>query len=105
MGSHRFGFGGGEAGDGARSIWKALQEAVSIPGRSLGDELAGGENKLVTWVVDDEPPVPPPPPPPGPTPPTEVVLRDAGDVSKLQREFAKALGEHGKQIHVHWWVE
>lgn len=96
----------GEAGDHARSIWKALQDAVSIPGRSLGDELAGGENKLVTWVVEDEPPVqpPPPPPPPGPRPSGEVVLRAASDLSSLQTALTSALDD-GKQVHVHWWVE
>lgn len=95
----------GEAGDHARSIWKALQDAVSIPGRSLGDELAGSENKLVTWVVEDEPPVqPPPPPPPGPRPSGEVVLRVASDLSSLQTALTSALDD-GKQVHVHWWVE
>ncbi|OLP01888.1 phage resistance protein [Mycolicibacterium porcinum] len=96
----------GEAGDHARSIWKALQDAVSIPGRSLGDELAGGENKLVTWVVEDEPPVqpPPPPPPPGPRPSGEVVLRAASDLSSLQTALTSALDD-GKKVHVHWWVE
>jgi hypothetical protein len=97
----------GEAGDHARSIWKALQEAVSIPGRSLRDELSAGENKVVTWVVEDEPPAPPRglPKPPTPKPPTEVVLWNAGDLSKLEKELSKTLDERGKQIHVYWWVE
>ena len=94
----------GEAGDHARLIWKSLQDAISIPGRSLSDELATGENKLVAWVVDAEPvphrPVLPPPPPA-----TEVVLRDARDLASLEKTLSEALTEHGKQIHVHWWVE
>ncbi|WP_210686514.1 DUF6079 family protein [Mycolicibacterium sp. GESEQ-9] len=94
----------GEAGDHARSIWKSLQNAVSIPGRSLSDELAGGENKLVAWVVEDEPTPPPPPPPPGPKPSGEVVLRGTQDVSSLQSALTSALA-NGKQVHVRWWVE
>lgn len=96
----------GEAGDPARSIWRALQDAISIPGRSLSDELAGGENKLVTWVVEDEPPTPPPPPPPppGPEPSGEVVLRGAKDLTSLQSALTSALDD-GKKVHVHWWVE
>src|SRR5690606_37332330 len=35
---------GGEVGDRANAIWKSLQEAVSIPGRSLSDELTTAES-------------------------------------------------------------
>jgi hypothetical protein len=93
----------GEAGDGARSIWKTLQDAISIPGRSLGDELSSAENKLVAWVVDDEPSSPPPEPPKKPS--GRTVLRGPGDLSKLQTALSTALTEHGKEIRVHWWVE
>lgn len=94
----------GEAGDAARAIWKSLQDAIAIPGRSLSDELAAGENKLVAWVVDGEPG--PPPPPPGPKQPSgKVVLRKAADLSELDKALSAALTEHGQRVHVHWWVE
>lgn len=98
----------GEAGDSARAIWSALQNAISVPGRSLADELASGMNKLVAWVVDDEPTTPPPPPPPPPPPGrprSEIVLNNAADLSGLQEQLSTALAEPGKKIHVHWWVE
>ncbi|BBZ54540.1 MULTISPECIES: DUF6079 family protein [Mycobacteriaceae] len=93
----------GEAGDSARAIWSALQNAISVPGRSLSDELSSGLDKLVTWVVQDEP-VTPPPPPPGPTR-SEVVLNSPADLSGLQEQLTTALAEPGKTVHVHWWVE
>lgn len=98
----------GEAGDSARVIWSALQNAVSIPGRSLSDELASGLNQLVAWVVEDEP-VTPPPPRTGPGPQTnhrsEVVLNSPSDLAGLQEQLTSALAEPGKTVHVHWWVE
>lgn len=94
----------GDAGDNARSIWRSLQDAISIPGRSLSDELASGENKLVAWVVDPGP-GPTPPKPPTRKPSGETVVREVADLSKLEQALSKALTEHGKQIHVHWWVE
>lgn len=97
----------GDAGDGARAIWQALQDAISVPGRSLSDELSSGLNKLVAWVVDDEPTAPPPPPPSpsSGTRRTEVVLTNPSDLSGLQQQLSSALAEPGKTIHVHWWVE
>ena len=97
----------GEAGDNARSVWTSLQDAVAIPGRSLSDEMSTAGNKVVTWVVDDEPPTPPEPPePPQPqTPKRETVLRGPADLSKLDAELTKALKDPSKTVHVHWWVE
>lgn len=95
----------GEAGDSARTIWSALQQAISVPGRSLSDELASGQNKLVNWVVDAEPTPPPPPPPPEPSgSKREAVLREPADLTKLEGDLSQALADH-KRIHVHWWVE
>lgn len=94
----------GEDGDSARTIWRSLQDAVSVPGRSLSDELASGLNKLVAWVVEDEPQSPPPPPPPGPERRT-VVLNEPADLSGLQEQLSSALSKTGKKVHVHWWVE
>lgn len=100
---------GGEAGDRANGIWKSLQEAVSIPGRSLSDELTAGESKLVNWVVEREPVTPPEPPappqPPRPAPEQERVLRSAADLSSLEREITAALQDSGKKVHVRWWLE
>jgi hypothetical protein len=95
------------SGDNARAIEKALHEAISIPGRSLSDELLSVQNKLVTWVVDDEPPVTPPPPPPARPRPAEgdVTLTKATDLPGLTAELEKAIAEHGKRVHVRWWVE
>lgn len=95
----------GEAGDAARAIWKGLQDAVAVPGRSLSDGLAAGENKLVAWVVDDEPASPPPPPPAPAGPSGEVVLPAATDLSPLERALSEVLIEPGQQVHVHWWVQ
>ncbi|MHA7653800.1 hypothetical protein ACX9NE_17105 [Mycobacterium sp. ML4] len=92
----------GEAGDQARAVWKALQDAVSIPGRSLSDELSTGENRVVTWVVEDEPPTPPAEPS---RTKREAVLRNTGDLAKLDDELTTALKQHGTRVHVHWWVE
>lgn len=99
----------GEPGDRARAIWGALQNAISVPGRSLSDELAAGENKLVAWVVDGEP-TPPPVPPTAPPPPaatrrSEIVLSSKADLTALQQQIGAALDQPGKKIHVHWWVE
>lgn len=98
----------GEAGDAARAIWRSLQDAVAVPGRSLSDGLTAGENKLVSWVVNDEPGTPPPPPPAPPPPPGpsgNVVLHAAGDLSELERALSEVLIKPGQQVHVHWWVE
>lgn len=100
---------GGEAGDRANAIWKSLQEAVSIPGRSLSDELTVGESKLVNWVVEREPITPPEPPtPPQPPRPAQEqvrVLRSAADLSSLEQEITAALQDSGKKVHVRWWLE
>ncbi len=92
----------GEAGDQARAVWKALQDAVSIPGRSLSDDLSTGENRVVTWVVEDQPPTPPAQPS---RTKREAVLRNTGDLAKLDDELTTALEQHGTRVHVHWWVE
>lgn len=95
----------GDAGDSARTIWSALQQAISVPGRSLSDELTSGQNKLVNWVVDAEPTPPAPPPPPEPSgSKREAVLREPADLTKLEGDLSQALADH-KRIHVHWWVE
>jgi len=101
---------GGEIGDRANVIWKSLQEAVSIPGRSLSDELTAAERKLVQWVVDREPvssPEPPTPARPSAEPAGEHVriLRSAADLSSLQQEITAALQDSGGKVHVRWWVE
>ncbi len=100
---------GGEVGDRANAIWKSLQEAVSIPGRSLSDELTAAESKLVQWVVEREPVTPPEPPqppqPPTPVPPQERVLRNPADLAGLEQEITAALHDSGKRVHVRWWLE
>lgn len=94
------------SGDGARAIEKALHEAISIPGRSLSDELSAVENKLVAWVVDDGPVTPPPPTPPQPGKPKgDVTLKSAADIRSLTADLEKAVAEHGTRVHVRWWVE
>jgi hypothetical protein len=93
----------GDAGDGARRIWSHLQQAISVPGRSLSDELANCQNKLVDWVVGGEPPEPPKSPKP-PHPEREAVLRNPSDLTKLEKELSKELAGR-KRIHVHWWAE
>jgi len=93
----------GDAGDGARGIWSLLQHAISVPGRSLSDELVSCQNKLVDWVVGGEPPQPPKPPKPL-RPEREAVLRNPSDLTKLEKELSKELAER-RRIHVHWWVE
>lgn len=99
--------GGGDTGDRANAIWKSLQEAVSIPGRSLSDELTAGESTLVDWVVQREPAASPPPPPP--SSPTvkeqDRVLRTTDDLAGLQSEITSALQDSGKKVHVRWWLE
>jgi hypothetical protein len=104
---------GGEVGDRANAIWKSLQEAVSIPGRSLSDELTTAESRLVQWVVEREAVTPPetPKPPESPKPPQmpvverERVLRSAADLSSLEQEITAALRDSGKKVHVRWWLE
>ncbi|CAM3438820.1 DUF6079 domain-containing protein [Mycolicibacterium frederiksbergense] len=94
------------SGDSARAIEKALHEAISIPGRSLSDELSSVENKLVAWVVDDGPVTPPPPSPPQPGKPKgDVTLKGAADIRSLTADLEKAVAEHGTRVHVRWWVE
>lgn len=92
------------SGDSARAIEKALHEAISIPGRSLSDELSAVENKLVAWVVDDGQVTPPIPPPPG-KPKGDVTLKGAADIRSLTADLEKAVAEHGTRVHVRWWVE
>ncbi|UJL30972.1 phage resistance protein [Mycolicibacterium vanbaalenii] len=98
---------GGDVGDRANAIWKSLQEAVSIPGRSLSDDLTAAESKLVHWVVEREPVTPPPPPlPPAPTvTERDRVLRNTDDLAGLQSEITAALQDSGKKVHVRWWLE
>ncbi|MCV7046756.1 phage resistance protein [Mycobacterium frederiksbergense] len=94
------------SGDSARAIEKALHEAISIPGRSLSDELSSVENKLVAWVVDDGPVTPPPPSPLQPGKPKgDVTLKGAADIRSLTADLEKAVAEHGTRVHVRWWVE
>ena len=97
---------GGDTGDRANAIWKSLQEAVSIPGRSLSDELTAGETTLVNWVVEREPVTPPPTPPsPASSKERDRVLRSTDDLAGLQTEITEALQESGKKVHVRWWLE
>lgn len=96
----------GEAGDAARAVWRSLQDAVAVPGRTLSDELAAGENKLVHWIVGDgsgTPPPPPTPPPPGLS--GDVVLRSATDLSELEQALSNAVIKPGQRVFVHWQVE
>jgi hypothetical protein len=93
----------GEAGDDARAIEKRLQDAISIPGRSLSDELAAAENNLVAWVVDE--PVPPQPPSPDDEPSGKSVLASAADIKALTSKLTDAMTKDHRKIHVHWWVE
>ncbi|NTY62303.1 DUF6079 family protein [Mycolicibacterium sphagni] len=94
-----------DSGDSARAIEKALHEAISIPGRSLSDELSSVENKLVAWVVDDGTGAPPSPPPPPGKPKGDVTLKGAADLRALTADLQKAVSEHGNRVHVRWWVE
>jgi hypothetical protein len=96
---------GDASGDSARAIEKALHEAISIPGRSLSDELVSVENKLVAWVVDEDGGGKPPPPPPVRTIKGDATLSTADDVSDLVAKLQKAIKQHGKEVHVHWWVD
>jgi hypothetical protein len=96
---------GDASGDSARAIEKALHEAISIPGRSLSDELVSVENNLVAWVVEDGGGGSPPPPPPVRTVKGSATLNTADDISGLVADLEKAIEEHGKEVHVHWWVE
>lgn len=92
----------GEAGDSARAIQRSLQDAIAVPGRSLSDELASGENRLVTWVVEDKPK----PPPDGEAGEAgEATVSSPQELSSLHSTLAKALSQHSKTIHVRWWVE
>jgi hypothetical protein len=93
----------GDSGDVAREIEKRLQEAISIPGRSLGDELTIAENKLVEWVVEDEPPTPPKPAHGKPS--GKPVLANTEDIKTLTTKLANVMTQGYKKIHVHWWVE
>lgn len=97
---------GDASGDSARAIEKALHEAISIPGRSLSDELASVENKLVAWVVDEDGGGDtPPPPPPKRTVKGSATLNTAEDIPTLVAYLQKAIDEHSKEVHVHWWVD
>lgn len=101
--------GGGDGRDRANIIWKSLQESVSIPGRSLSDELTTAESKLVNWVVERDPVTPPEPRQP-PQPPRTVteqnrVLSSAADLPTLEAEITAALQDSGKKVHVRWWLE
>lgn len=89
----------GEAGDSARAIQRSLQDGVAVPGRSLSDELAGAEDKLVSWVVEDKPK------PPAAKESGEVAVSNPQQLAGLQSQLTEALSKHGKTIHVHWWVE
>jgi hypothetical protein len=95
---------GDASGESARAIEKSIHEAISIPGRSLSDELASAENKLVGWVVDEDSGATPPPPR-QPTVEGDATLNTADDIPSLLAELKDAIAEHRKQVHVHWWVE
>lgn len=92
----------GEAGDEARAILRQLQQAISVPGRSLSEELGRGQNRLVQWVVGDPPP-PPPPPPPGPR--GEKKVASADDLDGVVRDLRAALQETLGTLKVRWWSE
>lgn len=94
---------GGEAGDEARAIEKRLRDAVSVPGRSLSDEMDSAENKLVAWVVDDTPS----------EPEVEIkrtaasgesVLTSGADLDALIATLRTTIMD-GKKIRVRWWEE
>ncbi|OBJ70979.1 DUF6079 family protein [Mycobacterium sp. 1274756.6] len=91
----------GASGDDARSIWRSLQGAISVPGRNLSDELAAGLNRVVEWVASGKPG--PPPKPKGPS--GSVVLSRPTDLTELKDSLSQASIEPGQQVHVHWWVE
>jgi hypothetical protein len=86
----------GPAGDEARAIEKRLQEAISVPGRSLADELSNAENALVSWVVTDDEPT---------TSRVTTTVSSAADITSLSTALKEALTKEHKTIHVHWWVE
>jgi hypothetical protein len=92
---------GGESGDEARVIARRLQDAIAIPGRTLGDELASAEGKLVEWVVEPTPELPKPDPK---KPSGESTVASADDLKKLTSALTEISKEH-KRIHVRWWVE
>jgi hypothetical protein len=96
----------GESGDEARLIERRLQDAITIPGRSLSDELGAAENKLIAWVVDEpQPPAPTRPPRPATQKPSgESTVRGTGDLKKLTDELTAMTRKHST-IHVRWWVE
>ena len=92
----------GESADKARAIQKRIQEAITIPGRSLSDELTNAENQLVAWVVENQPkqPTDEPKPPSG-----KFVVNSADDITSLAAELTTAMTNENKTINVHWWVE
>ncbi|MEI8082909.1 MAG: phage resistance protein, partial [Actinomycetes bacterium] len=92
----------GESADKARAIQKRIQEAITIPGRSLSDELTNAENQLVAWVVGNQPKQPndEPKPPSG-----KFVVNSADDITSLAAELTTAMTNENKTINVHWWVE
>jgi hypothetical protein len=95
---------GDATGDEARAIARRLQDAISIPGRSLADEVAAAENKLVEWVVSDEP-APPKPADRPEKPSGRFTVTTLDDFDKLAATLKNLQAEGHKAIHVQWWVE
>lgn len=95
---------GDATGDEARAIARRLQDAISIPGRSLADEVAAAENKLVEWVVSDEP-APPKPADRPEKPSGRFTVATLDDFDKLAATLKNVQAEGHKAIHVQWWVE
>jgi len=105
-----------ERADEARAVLRQLREAVSIPGRSLKDELDRGENQVVRWVSTQSTPpqtpttsVAPPTTPQAPqavnSDPETVALRGLDDITAVTADLRAAFKEYGDRVRVRWWIE
>ncbi|MEV4238018.1 DUF6079 family protein [Nocardia sp. NPDC049737] len=115
----------GPAADSARDLLRRLRETISVPGKSLAEELGHCEDRIFNWVMaqtptpvedpvrDSTPPPPTDPKPPHPEPapvssetnPETVILQGLDDVEEFTNELRAAFARHGSRVRVKWWVE
>jgi hypothetical protein len=118
----------GTRSDTARELLRRLRETISVPGKSLAEELGHRENRVVDWVVGETPtPAPAPPsagmPTPEPAPsttrqprsepessrpvtdPETVTLHGLGDVDEVTDQLRAAFARYGSRVRVKWWVQ
>lgn len=106
--------GGDERAEQARDIVRRLRDGVIANEmvHSLATVVRTAEDDTFRWLAKSSPTPPEPPtqepgPDPEPEPPVRdsVTVRSVDDLATVRQELARLLSEHGKDVHVEWWVE